>query len=312
MLNTVHLRTFLAVVDAGNYTAAAEYLHMSQPSVSMHIRSLEDQLGDVRLFRRVGQRMIPTHAGEELLAAAREIITISERTEQNIRSLRGQITGRILIGCTSNSGEVLLPPLLALFLIQFPEVSLDVRVAPGEVLLDALNAQHISIILIEEQQRRRGWDTIFLGNEELVLLAPPGHTLARQQQEIGLEVLREERLILPAPTEPLRRTIEEGLRRRGVIVTDMRVPVEVTTIAMMLQGVQEGIGLAFVPRLCVPDNSPLHRLKFYGSPLKQEWYLLRSRARGTPRAIQEFHLFLTSPTAMGLLAKQGISDHNEK
>lgn len=301
------------MVDAGNYTAAAEYLHMSQPSVSMHIRSLEDQLGDVRLFRRVGQRMIPTHAGEELLAAAREIITISERTEQNIRSLRGQITGRVLIGCTSNSGEVLLPPLLALFLIQFPEVSLDVRVVPGEVLLDALATQHFSILLIEEQQqRRRGWDAIFLGNEELVLLAPPGHALARQQQEIGLEVLREERLILPAPTEPLRRTIEEGLRRSGVIVADMRVPVEATTITMMLQGVQEGIGLAFVPRLCVPPNSSLRRLKFYGSPLRQEWYLLRSRARGTPRAIQEFHLFLTSPTAMGLLAKQGISDDNGK
>ena len=57
MLNTLHLQTFLAVVEAGNYSAAAERLHMSQPAVSQHIRALEDQLDHVRLFQRVGQQM---------------------------------------------------------------------------------------------------------------------------------------------------------------------------------------------------------------------------------------------------------------
>ena len=72
MLNTLHLQTFLAVVEAGNYSAAAERLHMSQPAVSQHIRALEDQLDHVRLFRRVGQQMLMTHAGEDLIESARE------------------------------------------------------------------------------------------------------------------------------------------------------------------------------------------------------------------------------------------------
>ncbi|HEU5090652.1 MAG TPA: LysR family transcriptional regulator, partial [Roseiflexaceae bacterium] len=58
MLSTIHLQTFLAVVEAGNYSAAAERLHMSQPAVSQHIRALEAQFDDVRLFRRVGQQMV--------------------------------------------------------------------------------------------------------------------------------------------------------------------------------------------------------------------------------------------------------------
>src|SRR5829696_8865744 len=105
MLNTLHLQTFIAVVEAGNYSAAAERLHMSQPAVSQHIRMLESQLDSVRLFRRVGQQMLPTHAGEELIESAREMLALVTRAEENIRALRGQVSGRVTIGCTPSSGE---------------------------------------------------------------------------------------------------------------------------------------------------------------------------------------------------------------
>ena len=105
MLNTLHLQTFLAVVEAGNYSAAAERLHMSQPAVSQHIRALEDQLDHVRLFRRVGQQMLMTHAGEDLVESAREMLALSARAEESIRALRGQISGRVIMGCTPSSGE---------------------------------------------------------------------------------------------------------------------------------------------------------------------------------------------------------------
>ena len=97
MLNTLHLQTFLAVVEAGNYSAAAERLHMSQPAVSQHIRALEEQLDNVRLFRRVGQQMLLTHAGEELVGSAREMMALAMRAEESIRALRGQISGHVTI-----------------------------------------------------------------------------------------------------------------------------------------------------------------------------------------------------------------------
>src|SRR6266511_106647 len=97
MLNTIHLQTFLAVVESGNYSAAAERLHMSQPAVSQHIRALEQHLDNVPLFRRIGQRMALTHAGEELVEVAREMLALSSRAEENIRVLRGQISGRVTV-----------------------------------------------------------------------------------------------------------------------------------------------------------------------------------------------------------------------
>lgn len=307
MLNTLHLRTFLAVVAAGNYTAAAEQLHMSQPAVSMHIRALEEQLGDIRLFRRVGQRMVPTHAGEELLAGARELVSLSERTEQNIRALRGHVTGRVAIGCTPSSGEHLLPPLLSVFFIQFPEVSLEVRVAPNEVLLEELAAQHLSVLFLEEPQRRRGWESHYLGSENLVLLSPPDFPILLHEQ-VTPGMLRDYPLLLPSRGSPLRRTIEESLRRRGVAAQDLHIAIETDSVAMMLRGVYNAMGLAFVPASRIPADCPLDRVELTGTPLQQEWHALRLRDRGAPRAARELFSFLVSPTALALLVKYGLNE----
>lgn len=305
MLNTLYIRTFLAVVDAGNYTAAAEQLHMSQPAISQHIRALEEQLGDVRLFRRVGQWMMPTHAGEELLAAARELMVLVERTEQNIRSLRGQVTGRVIIGCTANSGEYLLPRLLAAFRELFPSVSLVVHVAPAEMLLDALVQQEVTLLVVEEQQRRRSWESQLLGRETLALLAPPAHVLSQQEQVLPA-ALRDYPFILPAPGSFLRRTVEEGLRRRGVMVSDMQVVLESDSITVALEAVRDGIGLAFVPDTCLPLTFDASQVMLTGAPLHQEWYVLRLRERSITRAAQELYTFLASATARQIVCQCGL------
>lgn len=305
MLNTFHLQTFLVVVEAGNYTAAAEQLHMSQPAVSQHIRALEEQLGNVRLFRRVGQRMVPTHAGEELLVMARELVALAERAEQNILALKGQIAGRVTIGCTPSSGEYLLPPLLAAFRSQFPAVAVAVEVAPSDVLLDALAERQLALLLIEEQQRRRGWESYLLGSEGLTLLAPPGHVLT-QEEQIAPGVLREQPLVLPRSGSPLRRTIEEALRRRGVAAADLHVALEVDSMAMVLRGVADGLGLAFVPNTRLPATHQLITVQLTGLSIQQEWYILRTRERNAPRAVQELYTCLTSPTARVMLEQLGL------
>jgi len=251
MLNTIHLQTFLAVVEAGNYSAAAERLHMSQPAVSQHIRALERYLDNVRLFRRVGQQMALTHAGEELVDVAREMLALSARAEENIRVLRGQISGRVTVGCTPSSGEQLLSSLLASFHMRFPAIAVTVTIAPLETLLDWLATQQAQILLIEEQQRRRGWESQLLGVERLALLAPRGHALL-QQEQVPPGMLRGLPLVLPLRGSPLRRIIEDGLRRRGIGAADITVALETEGMGLMVQAVRDGLGLAFVPQLRLP------------------------------------------------------------
>jgi DNA-binding transcriptional LysR family regulator len=305
MLNTLHLQTFLAVVEAGSYSAAAERLHMSQPAVSQHIRTLESQLDNVRLFRRVGQQMLPTHAGEELVDSAREMLALAARAEENIRALRGQVSGRVTIGCTPSSGERVLPPLLTSFRSRFPAISVAVTMAPLETLLEWLTTQHVQILLVEEQQRRRGWESQVLGVERIGLLAPRGHALL-QQEQVPPGMLRNQPLILPRGGTPLRRIIEDGLRRRGVGTADMAVALEADGITLMIQAVREGLGLAFIPQVLLPRGRDIGVVDLAGMNLQQEWHILRSRERGSPRAVQEIYSFITSQDARRLLAKEGL------
>jgi DNA-binding transcriptional LysR family regulator len=310
MLNTIHLQTFLAVVEAGNYSAAAERLHMSQPAVSQHIRALEQHLDNVRLFRRVGQQMALTHAGEELVEVAREMLALSARAEENIRVLRGQISGRVTIGCTPSSGEQLLSPLLATFRERFPAIAVTVTIGPIETLLEWLATQQAQVLLIEEQQRRRGWESQLLGAERLVLLAPRGHALL-QQEQVPPGMLRGLPLVLPRAGSPLRRIIEDGLRRRGVGAADVTIAIETEGMGLMVQAVRDGVGLAFVPQLRLPRGRDTGMVDLAGVNLQQEWYVLRSRERGSPRAVQELYAFFTSADARKLLAKEGLKAPSE-
>ena len=305
MLNTFHLQTFLAVVEAGNYSAAAERLHMSQPAVSQHIRALEEQLDNIRLFRRVGQQMLLTHAGEALVESAREMLALATRAEESIRALRGQISGRVMVGCTPSSGERLLPPLLASFRTRFPAINVTVTMAPLETLLEWLTTQQVQILLVEEQQRRRGWESQMLGVERLVLLAPRGHVLL-QQEQVPPGMLRDQPLIMPRSGTPLRRVIEDGLRRRGVGATDIMIALETDGIGLMVQAVRQGMGMAFVPQMRLPRGRDAGMVDLAGVNLQQEWYVLRSRERGAPRAVQEFYTFVASPDARRVLAKEGL------
>ncbi len=305
MLNTIHLQTFLAVVEAGNYSAAAERLHMSQPAVSQHIRALEDQLDHIRLFRRVGQQMLLTHAGEDLVVSAREMLALSARAEESIRALRGQISGRVTLGCTASSGEILLPGLLSAFRTHFPAITLTVSIAPIEALLEGLEMQHVQMLLIEEQQRRRGWESTLLGTERVVLIAPRGHALLHQEQ-VPPGMLREHPLVLPRAGTPLRRIIEDGLRRRGVGATDVHVALETDAIGMTLQAVRDGVGLAFIPQARMTRGRDLAIVDLAGVNLQHDWHLLRSRERNAPRAVQELYTFMLGPDARRIVSKAGL------
>ncbi|MFV9503814.1 MAG: LysR family transcriptional regulator [Oscillochloridaceae bacterium umkhey_bin13] len=309
MLNTFYLRTFVTVVETGSFSAAAAKLHMSQPAVSQQIRGLEEQLGEIKLFRRVGKRMVPTHAGEELLARARDLVQQAERTYEHMRALKGEVGGRVSFGCSANSAERLLPHLLVGYQARFPEVRVELVLAGVEGLIDGLNERRLALALIEEQQRRRGFEHLPLGTEPVVLVAASGNPLLKQEQ-VPPGVLREQSIALPRSGTPLRRVIEDGLRRRGIALSDLRPVLETDSTTALIQAAQTGLGLSFVPRSCLPArHEGLGIVDLAGPPLQQEWFLVRLRERGIPGAAQSLAEYLLGPQARLILSRAGIVLH---
>lgn len=120
------LRTFSAVAEEGHLTHAAERLHLSQPTVSGHIKALENEL-EVRLFDRVATGMELTAAGRELLTHASKVLGAAELLRQAARTMKGEITGTLSIGTVSDPHTVRIGELLSGAVRRFPGLELELH-----------------------------------------------------------------------------------------------------------------------------------------------------------------------------------------
>src|SRR5262249_61887964 len=107
------------------------------------------------------------------------------------------------------------------------------------------------------------------------------------------------------------RILGDGLGRRGVGAADGTVGIETEGMGLMVQAVRDGVGLAFVPQMRLPRGRDTGMVDLAGVNLQQEWYVLRSRERGAPRAVQELYGFIASKDARRLLAKEGLKVAND-
>jgi DNA-binding transcriptional LysR family regulator len=302
MLNTDHLYTFLAVAETGSYTAAATRLGFTQPAVSQHIKALEMQFGDIRLFRRVGKRMRLTHAGEELLIHAREVVSLAQRTEQHMLSLRGQVTGRIGIGCAPASGERLIPMLLAALHVRHPGVQFAVDVGLAERLFSWLERGQVQLVLVDDHPRRRTYEVLELGSEPIVCVAARGHRLIGNAP--ALAELAREALILPQRGMALRRALED-LFRKSAGSEPLQIVLETDSSTTATQAAADGLGVAFVPRSRLSKQRDIGVIDL-AFPLAQSWFLVRQRGGAASRAVDELWDFADSRDGRRLLTRLGI------
>src|SRR5204862_5355946 len=137
MINLWQLHVFLEVAESGSFSAAAVRLHLTQPGVSQQIRGLETHLG-TQLFVRRGHGVELTASGYDLLEPARRMINLSELTERTLMSRRGQVSGRIRLGCALTSAPFNINPWLLDFRREYSDVTVQVEYTEPGPLIGAL------------------------------------------------------------------------------------------------------------------------------------------------------------------------------
>jgi DNA-binding transcriptional LysR family regulator len=162
------------VYETGSFSAAATRLHMTQPGVSQQIRSLETHLG-TQLFVRRGHGVELTAAGVDLLDPARRLINLSETTERTLMSRRGEVSGRIRLGCALPSGTYIFHSWMYDFRSKYPDVSLQIeQIEPGP-LIGALRAHELEGGLVLGRTRGRGLVHHKLLEDPITLIVPLNH-----------------------------------------------------------------------------------------------------------------------------------------
>ncbi len=199
ILEVRHLQLIDAIAREGSVTRAGDRLHLSQSALSHQLRELEDRLGAL-LFHRLRKRMMPTQAGERILAAAPAILAQLQGVEEDIERLAGDSEGVMRISAECYTTYHWLPPRLVAFGARFPRI--DVRVIveamgrPLQALLDG--ALDLAIVYSVVPSAKLTYHPLF--RDDLVVVMRPNHPLSRKRF-VEPEDFSEENLITYAGRE---------------------------------------------------------------------------------------------------------------
>jgi DNA-binding transcriptional LysR family regulator len=238
------LRYFMAVAESSHFTKGAERVAVSQPSLSVQIAALEEELG-APLFDRLGRQVVLTEAGRTLHAHAERVLRELEVARQSIRELAGGEQGRLTVGALSTVNTYVVPPLVCRFKQRFPRVHLQIRAQPSALVEEDLlaNRLDIGICLLPIADRRLIADRLFI--ETLCLVGP---AVARPPARLRMRELAGLPLVL-LPTDYCLRTMIETQCGAAGIKPD--VSVEMTSPEGILEAVRQGAGYTILPELYV-------------------------------------------------------------
>ena len=198
------LESFLTLCDTMHYGRAAEKLHLSQPAVSKHIQSLENQYG-VSLFTYANRRLQKTREGE-ILQQYVQMLRYNE--EKLMEKLCQQPTRLLRIGATKSIGEYVLLPNIKRFL-SFPENEIEFLVDNTERLLERLDRSELDFVVLEGIFNKQHYDWILFRNEPYIGICAKNHPFAGR--EVSVEELFTERIILRENGSGTRKIFEREL-----------------------------------------------------------------------------------------------------
>jgi DNA-binding transcriptional LysR family regulator len=288
-MDTRQLAAFCAVVERKSFSQAAERLGVTQPAVSLQIRSLEQRLGR-QLLDRSGRRVEPTEAGLRLYASAQRLLALEEHLLEELDAdEEGAITGTLELGASTGPGGTVIPLLLCEFQEQQPGVRVRLTVSDTQTVVDRVADRELELGIVGAGRRHRGVSFEPFFRDEVVLACPPQHRLAGKT--ISLDDLDGERLVVMQEGAGVRQVIEDELRKAGKRLRDLDVSLELGLQESVRSAVLAGHGVAFISRLAVEADLEEGRVataRVRGLDPVREILLARASGRTETRAARAF------------------------
>lgn len=280
------LKVFCDVVESQSFSKAAVLNFISQSAVSQQIRSLEEKY-EQKLIERGKRNLTPTQAGQFLYETAKEVLARLEALEQRVQKISRSVSGTVRVATIYSVGLHELHPYLSDFMRRFPGVHVRVEYDRSNRIYDAVASNAIDVGIVAYPARRSGVDILPFKSDELVLVCPPGHSLAGFQR-IDLRKLTGQPFIAFDRDIPTRRAIDRILRENAVHVT---VAMEFDNIETIKRAIEIGTGISILPRMTVEREVALGALTlvpFVKPSHSRPLGILVKRGREIPTAMQRF------------------------
>src|SRR5215813_8006401 len=288
-MDTRQLAAFCAVVERRSFSQAADRLGVTQPAVSLQVRSLEKRLG-TQLLDRSGRRVEPTEAGMRLYLGAQRLLALEEQVLSDVTLESGDdLTGTFDIGASTGPGGIVLANMLCDFQQRNPELHVSLHVFDTQTIVDRVAARELELGVVGAGRRHRGVVFEPFLHDEVILACPPGHPFAGRT--VTLDELRAETLIVMQEGAGVRQMVEDELRRVGVRLRDLDVRLELGLQESVTSAVRAGYGVTFISRTSVESDlaaGTLAEARVEGLELERDVFVVRATGRVETRAAHAF------------------------
>ena len=287
------LEVFIQVYQLKSFSKAGEALYLSQPTISEHIRLLEEDLG-LSLFDRQGKEIFPTRAGQMLYHYAIKLMSLRTESLRAIKQFRDKGIGELVVGGSNIPGQYILPVLMGKFKKIYPKISLRLSIGDSQNIQESLLEGSIEIGLIGVKVEHRQIACQHLVRDELVCIAPQQSSLAGDKIKDPKEITRLP-FILREKGSGTRTAIEEALIKIHLDINDLQVVAEMGSNEAIRQAVKAGVGATIISRLAVRDDLEqgfFKEIKINRLPMVRDFYIITHKQRSLSPLAQDFKEFL--------------------
>jgi DNA-binding transcriptional LysR family regulator len=287
------LEIFAKVAELGSFSRAADALHLTQPTVSEHIRTLEDEVG-IRLLDRLGRGAVVTRAGHLLLSYAHRILALQREARQALDGFQGRMRGELVVAASTIPGEYILPPLMGRFKEKYPDVSITVLIGDSETAVDWVAEGRAELGLVGANAPRRGIVYRELFPDDLVVVVPVSHPW-RDRTHLAMADLEGEPLIQRERGSGTRAALETALTGAGMRLSALRIVGEMGSTQAIKQAVRHGVGVSVISRRAVDEEcrqGVLRCLAFADVQVPRSFHLATHSDRSRSPLAEAFRTFL--------------------
>ncbi len=282
-----HLRVFVSVFKNRSFSKASEGLYLSQPTISDHIKAMEDEL-DCKLFDRLGRTIIPTREAEVLYIYAMEIIEKTNNIKEVICQFKKEIAGELIIGASTIPGTYLMPSIMASFQKKHPSVSFQIPVSDSRGIIERVLKNELLVGIVGAKLNNEKITYIPFMEDELILVSAPSLI---KNHIITLRELIKIPMILREEGSGTRRETEKILEGKGVTIEDIKIAGIFGSTDAVKQAVKAGLGISILSRLSVTDElkfKTIKEIKINGIEMKRKFYIITHRKRTLPTVYKIF------------------------
>ena len=293
------LKIFCKVVELKSFSKAGKMVHLSQPTVSSHIKDLEDHFG-CRLIDRLSKEAVATKSGELLYGYAHKILAFADEIETALAEFNGKIKGRLLIGGSTIPGGYLLPKIIGLFSAKYPEVTVSLIVEDTEKIIDGVLSGNLELGVVGAESGEKKILQEKLIEDEMHLIVPASHPWARQKA-ISLESLLDEPFIVRERGSGTLASIQQSMARAGYNIENLNITAELGSTEAVRQGIKNKLGVSILSTLAVSEDletGSLAAVNVKGLQLKRNFYLTRHKYRSLSPLSRIFMEFLHKEKAL--------------